>query len=108
MASSPGSATGTRWATSCAASALASANWRSRDAVRHSGNGHDAALVTLGLVDIEAPAVQVDVFQSEIERLADAQATGVDQMNEQASRIPVSVGHLGQELQDFIASRTMP
>jgi len=47
---------------------------------------------------VEATAFEVEVFNSEIERLTHPQAAGVDQMDNQAGGIAVKIGHVGQEL----------
>jgi hypothetical protein len=72
------------------------------------GEDHDPTLVAFGLMDIEPPLFQVQVLDPEVERLAHSQATGVDQVNYQASGITVGVSDLGQETDHFIASRAMP
>ena len=45
---------------------------------------------------MEAAPFEVEVFDSEIERLTDPQAAGVDQMHNQAGGIAVNIGHVGQ------------
>ena len=68
---------------------------------------HNAGLVALGLMDIEPTLLQINVLDPEVERLAHSQATGIDQVNDQAGRVSVSVGDMRQQLQHFVTSWTM-
>jgi len=58
-------------------------------------------------MNVEATAFEVEVFNSEIERLTHPQAAGVDQMDNQAGGIAVKIGHVGQELEHLLAVWTM-
>jgi hypothetical protein len=46
------------------------------------GEKHNAALVALGLMQVELPLVEVEVFDSQVEWLADSQATAIKQVDD--------------------------
>jgi hypothetical protein len=56
---------------------------------------------------VEPPLLEVDVFDPKVKRLANSQATSIDQVNDETSRIPISVGDVGQESKHFITSWAM-
>ena len=71
------------------------------------GKDDDPTFVAFGLVEVEPSAAQVEVLDSQVERLAHAQPAGVDQVNDQPRRVAVGVRYLGQEAEHFITSRAM-
>lgn len=43
---------------------------------------HDSALITLGLMDVKPARFEAEILDAKVERLTDAQATSVEQVNE--------------------------
>ena len=70
--------------------------------------GHHPALVTFGLVDVEAPLGQIEVFDAQVERLADAQTAGVNKVNDESGWIALRVADLRKQLDDLITSWAVP
>ena len=61
------------------------------------GQGHDPVMATLGTADAKSGTPQIDIFDAQIERLRDAQATTVKQARQQVGGIPIEVGDGAQQ-----------
>lgn len=71
------------------------------------GEEHDSALVALGLVDVESALFEVEILDAEVQGFADAQATAVEEVDEEAGGITVDIRNVGQELEDVLTVRAM-
>ena len=68
---------------------------------------HDPALVSFGLVNVQAAVFEIEVFNSQIKWLTHPQATGIEQVDDEPRGIAMKVGHVGQELECLFASGTI-
>ena len=55
------------------------------------GKGHDATFVAFGLINVEAVFSQVDVFDSQVQGLADSQPTTVKKVDDETGWVTVNV-----------------
>src|SRR5208337_3501088 len=62
---------------------------------------------TFGLVKVKPPLLQVQVFDSEVQRFADTQAASVKQVDQQTGGVGVNIPDLCQQLERFAAVRAI-
>ena len=58
-------------------------------------------------MDVKASASEVQVFDSQVEGLANSQAAGVKQVNDKTGGIVVDIRHMSQEFESFTAIRAI-
>ena len=67
----------------------------------------DAAFLALGLLDIEAGLSQIEVFDAEIKGFGDAEPARIEEVDDEACRVAMHVGHRSEQLADLVHRGTI-
>ena len=67
----------------------------------------DPAFLALGLLDVESGLGQIEVLDAEIKGFGDAESASVEEVDDEAGRVTMHVGHRSQQLADFVHGGTI-